>query len=149
MKLLKLLKVATAALALCIAYPVSAGPASAPLISCFADNTSGRERKELARWLFSSMSARPELRDIASATAPLREQSSQSVGRLFTRLLSESCPAQYRAAAKAEGSTAVGEAFESLGKLAMQELMTSADVRAAIGGFEKFVDRKIEAALKE
>ena len=142
------IQLAIAALAFFAAAPASAGPAADSLIACLADNTSGKERKELARWLFASMAAHPEMRDIASATTVVREQTSQSAGLLFTRLLSENCPTQYRVALRTEGSPALVAAFESLGRLAMQELMTNDDVRTAIGNLEKFVDRrKLEAAL--
>lgn len=145
MKFAKFLLLATA---LCLALPAAAGPASDTLGNCLADNTSGRERKDLARWIFLAMAAHPEIRDLAAATTGPREDSSKATAGLFTRLLTESCPLQAKEAMRLEGSTAMVSAFGTLGKLAMQELMTNADVAASISGFERYVDRaKIEAVL--
>jgi hypothetical protein len=125
-----------------------AGPSTDSLLTCLADNTTGRDRKELARWMFVAMAAHPEMHDLSSVTPATGDQASQSVALLLTHLLSESCPQEVRAARRADGSQAMSAAFESLGRLAMQELVTSKEVRSALTGFEKFIDRKkLESAL--
>lgn len=144
---MKSIKYAIAALVLIAAVPALAGPATDSLAACLADSTTGKDRKDLARWIFAGMSAHPEMQDIANSTAATRERTSQAVGLLFTRLISESCSSQFRAA-RAESSQSIVVAFDALGKLAMQELMSNTEVRKAISGFEQFVDRKkVDAAL--
>jgi hypothetical protein len=131
-----------------VGIPVYAGPSTDLLLTCLADNTTGRDRKELARWMFVAMAAHPEMRDLSNVTPASGDQASQSVALLLTRLLSESCSQEVRVARKADGSQAMGAAFESLGRLAMQELVTSKEVRSALTNFEKFLDRKkLESAL--
>jgi hypothetical protein len=145
---MKILTKILVVLAVAAAVPVSAATPTETLGSCLADNTSGKERKELARWVFVAMASHPELRDLAVATPAVREQTYQSVGVLVTRLLAENCAKETQAAVKAQGSQALRIAFESLGRVAMQELMSNPDVLAAIGGFEKFVDqKKIDSVL--
>ena len=139
-----------ALLSVFIAAPAHAGPHADTLGACLADHSTGKDRKDLARWMFASMSAHPDLRDISSAVEATRDQASQAVASLFTRLLTEPCRQQARAAAKHEGSQAFHAAFGSLGKLAMQELMTNREVHRTVTGFERFVDRrKLDAALAE
>lgn len=143
-----LTKLVTIAFAVIITTPALAGPYTDALGSCLADNTTGKDRKELARWIFVAMSAHPEMRDLSNTTHDAKEHAFQSVGNLFTRLLSVNCAAQARAAIKSEGSTSFQGAFGSLGQLAMQELMSNPDVNASISGFERYVDKKkLEAAL--
>lgn len=134
--------IAAVILAAAFASPATAGPYTDALGACLADSTTGKDRKELARWIFAAMSSHPEMRDLSALSAHGREQVFRSAGVLVTRLLSESCAQQARAAMKNEGPSSFEFAFGTLGRLAMQELMTNAEVRASVSGFERYVDRK-------
>jgi hypothetical protein len=145
---MKIARVVVAAFAFTAALPAAAGPYAQAMGTCLADNTTGKERKELARWIFSAMATHPEMHDLSNATAETRDKISQSIGTLVTRLLTESCGEQTRAAMQKEGTDSLKDAFGSLGALAMQELMSNKDVSAAIGEFEHYVDnKKIQEAL--
>lgn len=146
---MKTLKKLVLTLAVCLmAAPAFAGPSVDSLLRCLADNTTGRDRKDLARWMFVAMAAHPEMHDLANVTPTTGDQVSQTVGALLTRLMTDTCRPQLQAAVKAEGREGVSAAFESLGKLAMQELMTNKEVRTALLGFDKYVDRKkLESAF--
>lgn len=132
----------TVFLALVWSLPATAGTYATSLQQCLADNTTGKDRKELARWIFAAMATHPEMRDLSNATELTRDRLSQSMGALLTRLLTENCAEQTRAAVTNEGSQGLEAAFGALGQLAMQELMTNKDVSAALSGFERFVDQK-------
>lgn len=112
------------------------------LSQCLADSTSGRDRKDLARWVFFAMAAHPEIKQYA---APAAEQASEeahkTIAATFTRLLAESCLPQTQAAFKEGGSKAIETAFQTLGQLAMQEIMSNPDVNAGMTRFEKFLDQ--------
>jgi hypothetical protein len=126
---------------LALAPAVQAGPAADELAKCFGDNTSGKDRKDLARWIFLAMAAHPEMRDLTKFPDSVPEASSANLGRLFTRLISESCPGQVQTLIRTEGGQALRIGFEFLGRLAMQELMSNPDVTVAVSGFERYVDR--------
>lgn len=139
-------------LALCLTLPwataASAGPSADALATCLAENTSGKDRKELARWVFVSMATHPEIRALTVATDADREQSSKFMGAAFTRLVADACPAQARAAIQNEGAKAMEVAFGALGQLAMQEMMANAEVSAAMGAFERYLDvPKLQSVL--
>lgn len=126
-----------------------AGPHAEALSACLANATSGKDRKELARWVFVAMSSHPEISSLSTVTPDVRDKTDQNMGRLVTRLLSEDCTTQAKAALEKEGNTAMRTAFEALGRLAMQELMTNKAVGAGVSGFEKYVDKaKLDAKLK-
>lgn len=140
--------VLVASLAFAVSAPAVAGPYAQAMGTCLADNTTGKERKDLARWIFSAMATHPEMRDLSNANEQMRDRISQSVGQLVTRLLTENCAAETRAAIQNEGSTSLKDAFGSLGALAMQELMTNKDVTAAVSTFEQYIDtKKLQEAL--
>ena len=124
-----------------------AGPATDALSQCLTDNTTGKDRKDLARWVFVGMAAHPEMRPLAAFGPEQADAAQKTMGELVSRLIGTSCKEPMRGAVKADGSDAARAAFEHLGKIAMQELMSNPQVNAAIGGFERYVDKKaIEAA---
>jgi len=94
------------------------------------------------------MSAHPEIGAIARPEPATVEAAQRSVGVLLTRLIAESCPSEMRAVVNVDGAAGIRFAFEQLGKMAMQELITNQRVTEAIGGFERFLDKaRLEAIL--
>lgn len=122
---------------------------AAALSSCVADNTSGKQRKDLARWVFFAMAAHP---DLASYTTPelgaAREETDRTTADLFVHLITEQCPGEASAAFAERQTAGIQVAFEELGRLAMLELMSHSDTTAAMSNFEKYLDNdKIAAVL--
>lgn len=107
---------------------------------CLTDNTSGKDRKILVKWIFIAISRHPEIRAMSSADAAQIEQSNKEVGALYTRLIADDCPKEMKAMVAEHGASAISQPFEVLGRVAMQELMTDAAVNAHFGGIEKFAD---------
>lgn len=149
MKKNALIKLSMLLLALGTSTPSLAGPYADAIGQCFANSTTGKDRIELARWVFASMALHPDVVSSSAITPQNREAINQSTGALFNRLLAESCSKEVKDAFKFEGQTALKTAFESLGKLAMQELMSNPAVGAGFSGFEKYVDmKKLKKALE-
>ena len=125
--------------------------APAALSSCVADNTSGQQRKDLARWVFLAMAAHPELTQYTSSELDAaREPTDRSVAQLFEYLITQKCAVEANVAFGAHGTSGLQIAFEQLGRLAMLELMSNADTSAAMSTFEQYLDRdKINAALNK
>lgn len=124
---------------------------SAALSTCVADSTSGKQRKDLARWVFLAMAAHPDLRQYASPEAGVaKEPTDKDVAKLFEILIAEQCATEANAAYQELGTPGIQVAFEMLGRLAMQELMTNADASAAMAAFERYVDSsRIDAVLNK
>jgi hypothetical protein len=124
-------------------------PAADALARCLSDSTTGKDRKGLARWVFLAMAAHPEIRQFASSDLGVAaDESDKAVAELFTRLLAETCTRETRAAMKQGGSIALEAAFNTLGQLAMKELMSDAQVNARMAGFQKHLDQpKLNQAL--
>lgn len=134
---------------LAVAPPAQAQTEVQALSVCVAEGASGKDRKDLARWMFVAMAAHPDMRAIASVPAAATEDASRAAGELFTRLLAETCPAQVKAAMQAGGPMAIQAAFQVLGQLAMQELMSDKDVLASMAILERYIDKqKLDAVAK-
>ncbi len=109
--------------------------------TCLADQTSGKDRKDLARWVFLSMAGHPEMARYSKVDAKSVEEASRQMGAMVSRLLGELCAKEYKETVKSRGGLGLQAAFETLGRLAMQELMTDANVKANMAQFERYVDR--------
>ncbi len=139
-------------LSLAAVLPLSAqaGPKADALAACLGDNTTGKDRKDLARWIFIAMAAHPEIKDLSRLTPEMRTEADQGMAHIVTTLLAERCPTQAREAVQQEGSAGMMSAFKVLGELAMKELMTNAEVMQSLGAYERYLDRaKLEAALRQ
>jgi len=125
-----------------LAAPVWAQSTAQPLSQCLAETTTGKDRKDLARWVFFALASHPDIKQFASATAKAaKAEAHKTMADLVTRLLTDSCLKQTQAAFKEGGSRAIELAFQTLGQLAMQELMTDPAVSASMSEFEKQVDQ--------
>lgn len=143
MRLATLPLLAVVALSCCWPQAHAASPESEALGLCLADNTTGKDRKELARWIFVAMAVHPEIRDLNAVTPPVRTQADKDMAALITRLLTEACVKPLRQAVAGQNSqAALFDAFKSLGELAMRELMTNREVAESINGYLQYVDRK-------
>jgi len=135
---------------LCFSKITLAGPDADSMGACMVDSMTGKERKQIAQWLFFGMAAHPEMKKFSKVTGEAKKNANEFVGKLITRLLTENCPVQTKKAMKEEGREAMKGAFELVGKVAMQELMTNKDVADSMSGFEKFLDKdKLNAVFSE
>ena len=131
------------AVTLAVSAPAHAQSVDA-LRTCLMDSTSGKDRKDLVKWIFFAMAAHPELKQYAAAnTVVAADEGSKRMGALVSRLLTESCATETKAVMKSgEGGRSLEVAFEGLGKIAMQELMTDKAVQDSMGVFMKYFDQK-------
>ena len=123
-------------------------PASQALGGCMVDSLTGKERKKMATWIFFAMSAHPEIQQFSKVDQGTRDGIDQYIAGLITRLMTENCPDETKAALQ-ESSLAIQNAFQLVGQVAMQELMASQEVNIAISNFEKYLDQNDFSSLSE
>ncbi len=142
--------VATLSTALLAAWPTPARAQAGndPVGTCLTDNTSGRDRKELVRWIFVAISQHPDISGLSAVDDAARQTASEQAGRLLTRLIAEDCATEIRALVRDNGPSAISKPFEFLGMVAMQELMNHPDVGGFVAELDKYSDQqKIQRAL--
>lgn len=120
-----------------------AGQDADALSACMADNSTGKERKALARWVFLAMAQHPEIESLSSATEADRSGSQKEMAGLVTRLLTVQCVEQLKRVVKNEGQAGMGASFKVLGELAMRELMTDQKVSTAMTGYVLYLDKEL------
>lgn len=145
---MKILSAIAVSLAMLVVIPASATEYSDAVGSCLSDSTNGKDRKALARWTFVSMAAHPEIRSMFTVTNNIQDDVNKEMGNLVTRLVAENCAKEFRALHKHDSSQGFITAFEFLGRVAMQEIMTHPAVSSSTSGFEKYLDKaKIQAVF--
>jgi hypothetical protein len=139
-----------AAVLMAAAVPARAAQPVDELKTCLADSTTGKDRKDLAKWIFLAMAAHPEMKLHAGPGAPAAaDESSKTTAAILMRLLTQSCVSQARAVMKdGQGTQSMQLAFQSLGQLAMQELMADKSIQDSMGAFTRYLDdKKLTEAL--
>jgi hypothetical protein len=106
---------------------------------CLVDSLNGKERKILAKWIYFSIAAHPEMSAYSNLTDEARDDTDEFIGTLITRLLTENCPDQL-ASSLAQDPLALQKSFELVGRVAMQELMQDQQVVQALTGYVKYLD---------
>lgn len=123
-----------------IANIAQAGPAAQALGTCLADSTTGKERKEFAQTIFFGMSAYPDMKQYVNIKPEDIDKANQATAKLVTRLLTENCPEQTKKAIQEDGPLAMQQAFELVGRAAMQELISNPDVVRSFSAYTKYLD---------
>lgn len=108
--------------------------------SSLSDSTSGKDRKDIARWFVVSLVQHPALGDLFTVSTSQIAQVDKTTAQIFTRLLTVNCNAEFKAAYKSGGSAAVESAFGTLGEVAAQEVVADPKVKKATQEFIKFID---------
>jgi hypothetical protein len=137
----KITKVIALALGLIIGAPVLAVSPTDEFANCLVDTLNGKERRNLAKWIFFAIAAHPQIKTYSSASPEDIEESDKYVGELITKLLTVDCPTELRTAFKSN-PLAAQQGFELVGKVAMQELLTNQDVMKAISNYVKYADQE-------
>lgn len=101
-----------------------------------------RRRRRLGQYRTHEERVRDRIREVSSCDEICR------LGTPFESLITGHCAAAANATYEELGVPGLQVAFETLGRLAMQELVTNADASAAMTTFGKYVDsEKVNAVL--
>lgn len=118
----------------CAATPID------DLTRCFSENTNGKDRKALAKWIFVSLAAHTEMGSLTQIPRQTTDDATKVAGLMLTRLIADSCPREMQAAIKADGPVAAQPAFNAIGQLAMQELMLDKNVTVSLNEIQRHMD---------
>lgn len=126
-----------------------AGTPSDNLGNCLVDTLNGKERKNLAKWIYFSIGSHPEMKQFMGATVEDIKNSDKFVGKLITKLLTIDCPKELKLAHKSD-PLAIQKAFQLVGQVAMQELMTNKSTMKALTNYAEYSDKeKINKILSQ
>jgi hypothetical protein len=134
------------AAAMGLASPATAAPEADRFGACLTRSVGTAERTLLVRWIFTSLSAHPALRDMGAVTAAMRDGNTRAVAALIDDVAIGRCGVQARQAQQA-GADPIRLSFETLMRLAAGDLMANPATGAEVQGLERFIDRERWQAL--
>lgn len=117
-----------------------AGPYSDALTRCMVDNTSRSEKMLFVKWIYAGMSKHPEVASMSTISNAQSIRLNQMTADLVTELMVKRCPHESKQGFRYEGEQSFRAAFEMLGKVAMQELMTNPSVNNYMSGIGNYID---------
>jgi hypothetical protein len=136
-----LVKVTILSIGLLSGTSVVASTPTEQLGTCLIDTLNGKERKNLAKWIYFSIGSHPEIKSFMNATTDDIQKSDEYVGKLITKILTVDCPKELSAANKSD-PMAIQKAFELVGQVAMQELMANQDTMKALTNYVTYTDQE-------
>lgn len=117
----------------------TAQSASSVLGNCIVNASTGRDRVSFARWIGFGIMAHPAIRPEVAISERSIQEANKEAANIVSRLLLDECPNEARAAFR-EDEKSIEEAFEVMGRVAMEELMRSPDVESALVAYANYLD---------
>lgn len=118
------------------------------LSQCFTMKSTGEDRLIMARWLIGAMASAPQVADVAKVDPAKKDQTDRQLAGIFTRLMTVDCASQARPLFHARSDMGFRAAGETLGRLAMQDLMGDPKAAAAmVGGYVSYLREEDFAPL--
>lgn len=141
---------ALASAVLLCAGPAQADPTTDRFGQCLVENASPKDQAALIRWMFVGLSANPLLKSMTTVTPAERETYNRAVAQTFERLVLRDCRAEFIAASKAGGNSALEDAFKFMGERAARQLMSDPAAAKELEQFGAYLDEeKWVAAMEE
>lgn len=127
-----------------------AGPFANKLATCLVKQTSEADKEILMQWIFAAMAHHPEVKQLSSVNPATAEKLNKTTANLFTDLVAVRCKEQTKDAINYEGDVALRVAFETLGRVAMQGIISNPAVNGYMGGLQKHFDlNKLKDVFEE
>jgi hypothetical protein len=120
------------------------------MAKCLVGKTTEADKTTLVQWIFSAMSASPDVKPMAATTPEQHAAHNRGGAALFQRLILVDCRAETVAALEYEGPASLESSFQMLGQVAMRGLMTDPAVEREMRGFATYFDQeKLRALFRE
>jgi hypothetical protein len=114
---------------------------------CLLQSTTPDDKKALVAWVFSAISAHPDIREYVSSSPDKRTAINKKAAGLYQRLMTIDCKKQTAAIIRFDGTSAMEDGFGALGEMAMTELMEHPEVNDSIDDMADEIDPKAFDAL--
>lgn len=126
-----------------------AGPYSNNLGQCLVQKTTPEDHMLLIQWVFSAIAAHPNMKEFSTLTKTQTKGYDEGMSKLLMRLLTKDCRKELKEAYNHEGQSAIESSFQTLGAVAMENLMQDGSVQNQMMGFLQYMDEsKLQEVLK-
>jgi hypothetical protein len=135
--------VAVAALivATCVTTSASAGLFADDFARCLVKSSSAEDKTVLIQWIFAAITLNPAVGSISSLSADQRDALNKKTAVLFERLVFTDCHSEAVQAMHNEGDVAMETAFQTLGQVAAQGMLSDPAVTAGLSDLSKHMNK--------
>jgi hypothetical protein len=110
------------------------------LSDCVVMKTTGQDRLIVVKWLFAGLASAPQVAEVATITSVQKEERDRAMAGLLTRLMVTDCVTESRPLFLTHNSAGFRTVGETLGRIAMQELMGNENTAAAMQSYTKYLN---------
>jgi hypothetical protein len=119
------------------------------LNTCLDTATTEQDRKDLMEWMFFSIASHPDISKFSNISSTDQERADKKVAKLFQNIFINKCNSEIKEVVRNEGTNALENSFEYLGKIASNGLLLNPKVNERVTYFAKYLDNeKFENAFK-
>lgn len=130
--------------------PATAGVFTDDFARCLVTEATEDDRLAFMSWMFSAISADPQLRPMTKLDDAQRRAIASRAAATFQRLAIIDCRSEALAAVKNEGAQSFHNAFGALGEAATQQMFNSPEAQAELQSLgEGFDDEQMKAFTEE
>lgn len=130
------------ALGLSWVVPAQAGVLADDLTRCMLTKTTDADRNAFMGWMFSAISADPQLNKLTLLDRAKRDQLSANASAVMQRLLIVDCRKEAVAAIRSEGFEAIEQPFGELGRSATEQMFRSSESQVELEALGKGFDKE-------
>ena len=123
-------------------FPVQAGKYTDTLSTCMIEKTTAEEQKNMGRWMFSVLSAHPDMQQFFSYThnKDLQQQLDKKLATLMGDLLLNRCKHPLQNAIRQEGLNSIKNAGQQWAKIAVTGLSNHPDVKQQLSAYLQYIN---------
>ena len=136
--------IALASLLLCCFFlwtkPASAGVYTDDLSKCLVAKSTPEEKTLLMTWLFAAIALNPKLAPMVNMTAKERDKINSDTGKLFEKMLTDTCKPEAKLAIKNDGTSAIVAGFNVFGEVGVRELYSEPLVAEEMDKLHKYLE---------
>jgi hypothetical protein len=133
-----------------LAAPAQAGVFGDDFSRCLVTKATEADQNALMAWMFSAISADPQLQKFTTLDRAKRDQMATGAAAVFQRLMMIDCRKEAVAALRSDGETALTQSFGELGKAATRQMFQSPQAQTELESLGKNFDtEKMKALARE
>lgn len=119
-----------------------AGEYQDKLVQCLKSSVTEQDRKDMVQWMFFGFAAKQDLANYAKISAADLERVDRRVANIFDKIMTQSCTQAVNAVVENEGTNALTQSFEYLGRYATESMINDPKVVQRLQNFSKYQDQE-------
>ncbi|MGB8810675.1 MAG: hypothetical protein WCD17_15045 [Acinetobacter calcoaceticus] len=119
-----------------------AGEYQDKLVQCLKSSVTEQDRKDLVQWMFFGLAENQDLASYTKISSTDLERVDRKVANIFDKIMTQSCTQAVTAVVQNEGTNALAQSFEYLGRYATESMISDPKVVQRLQNFSKYQDEE-------